>query len=123
MKQTLIKRMILLAVFLAGVWTAYSLGRHRGYNLGLVLDQKGAFVGSLDALQKIRAGNIDEGARRLEATCFAAANTVYSDHPETRFIARTFFDDLKHYRQTYRTNSADWSVAEQNLEQKLADWK
>ena len=89
----------------------------------MVLEQKGAFVGSFDALQKIRAGDVEGGTRRIESSCFAAADTVYSGHPETEFVAKSFLEDFRHYRQTYRTNNADWSITEQNLERKLADWK
>ena len=123
MKRILIIVLVFAGAIIATGWAAYSIGHRRGYELGLVLEQKGAFVGSFDAVQKLRAGDIEAGTRRIETTCFAAADTVYAGHPECDFVAKTFVSDFRHYRQTYRTNSADWSVMEQNLERKLADWK
>src|SRR5208283_2887437 len=122
MKRILIIVLVFAGAIIATGWAAYSIGHRRGYELGLVLEQKGAFVGSFDAVQKLRAGDIEAGTRRIETTCFAAADTVYAGHPECDFVAKTFVSDFRHYRQTYRTNSADWSVMEQNLERKLADW-
>ena len=87
------------------------------------MEQKGAFVATFDSLQKIRAGDVEAGTKRLESSCFAAADTVYAGRPETEFIAKSFLTDFRQYRQTYRTNTADWSIMEQNLERKLADWK
>jgi hypothetical protein len=122
MKRILITGTVLAGVVIATSWLAYSIGHRRGFELGLVLEQKGAFVGTFDALQKIRAGDIEAGTRRLESSCFAAADTVYSGYPETRVVASSFLDDFRHYRKTYRANSADWSITEQNLERKLAGW-
>jgi hypothetical protein len=123
MKRILIIGLVFVGVIIATAWASYSVGHRRGYERGLVLGQKGAFVGSFDALQKIRAGDIEAGTRRIETTCFSAADTVYAGHPECDFVAKTFLNDFRHYRQTYRTNGADWSVAEQNLERKLVAWK
>ncbi len=122
MKRTLVIGLVLIGVIIATAWVSYSLGHRRGYELRLVLEQKGLFVGTLDALQKLRAGDVEAGTRRIEKTCFVAAGKVYAGHPECDFVAKTFLTDFRHYRQTYRTNRADWSIAEQNLETKLADW-
>lgn len=113
----------MVVIVCAVAWAAYSIGHRRGFELGLVLEQKGIFVGTFDALQKIRSGAVGAGTQRIESLCFRAADTVYAGRPETRSVAETFFDDFRHYRQTYRTNSADWSITEQNLERKLTDWK
>ena len=125
----------------AATWLGYSIGqRHRSevgqgeasieeamkspdFELGVVLDRKGTFVVSFSALQKLRAGDIEGGTRNIESLCFAAADTVYGSRPETRVAASSMLDEFRHYRQTYRTNSADWTITEQNLEQKLAKWK
>ena len=121
--KRIIKGLVLAAIICGAVWAAYFIGHRRGYDLGLVLSQKGAFVGTFDALQKLRAGELEAGIRRIESSCFAAADTVYAGRPETEFVAKSFLADFRHYRQTYRTNSAEWSIAEQNLERKLVDWK
>jgi hypothetical protein len=107
-----------LAVVCAAAWAAYSIGYRRGFDRALIL-QNGTFVGTFDALQKIRAGDVDGGTRRIESLCFSAANTVYGDRPAGEFVAKTFLDEFRRYRQTYRSNSAEWTVAEQNLERKL----
>jgi len=123
MKRILITGFILIIFVSATAWAAYSIGHKRGYDLGCALMGKGTFVGTFDALEKIRAGDVDAGTRRIEILCFADACGVYSGPPETEFVAKSFLNDLRHYRQTYRTNSADWSIMEQNLERKLAGWK
>ena len=141
MKRILVNGLVLLVLIGAAAWTGYFIGQHHSsglgqretsieeamqtpdFKLGLVLEQKGTFVVSFGALQKLRAGDIEGGTRDVERLCFSAADTVYGNHLETRFVAKSFFDDFRDYRQSYRTNRADWSITEQNLERKLADWK
>ena len=101
---------------------SYSLGYQRGFDRALVL-QNGTFVGTFDALQKLRAGDIEGGTRTIESLCFSAANTVYSTKPASQFVAKTFAQDFRNYRQTYRTNRTDWTATERNLEAGLANWK
>lgn len=117
------KRIIIIAMVLAATcsaaWAVYFIGYRRGYDRALSL-RNGTFVGTFDALQKIRAGDVEGGTRRIELLCFSAANTVYSDRAGSDFVAQTFLDDFRQYRQTYRSNSAEWTPAEQNLEKKLA---
>jgi hypothetical protein len=144
MKRILVKGLVLLVLIVAAAWVGYFIGRYDSskleqqeasiasieeamkspdFKLGVVLEQKGTFVVSFGALQKLRAGDIGGGTREVETLCFSAAATVYGSHPETRFVAKSFLDDFKHYRQTYRANNADWSIMERNLERELADWK
>ena len=120
MKRLLVIGLVLLLVCVAA-WGGYFLGDQHGFDRALVL-RGGEFVGTLDALQKLRAEDIEGGTRRIESLCFAAANTVYGKLA-SGFVAKTFIDELRQYRQTYRTNSAEWSPAEQNLEAKLAACK
>jgi len=101
---------------------SYFAGFQKGFDRALVL-QNGTFVGTFDALQKLRAGDLEGGTRRVETLCFSAANTVYSGGPAGQFVANSFVQDFRSYRQTYCTNRADWTVAEENLETKLAKWK
>jgi len=111
--------LLLCAVAYAG----YTLGYQRGLEHALVRANSD-FVGALDALQKLRAGDIDGGIKRVESTAFSCANTVYaSDRPRCQKVGEMLLNELRQYRQTYRTNSADWSPAEQLLEAKLASWK
>jgi hypothetical protein len=74
-----------------------------------------------DGLKKIRAGDVQGGTRRIEALCFSSAYSVYTGRgPTSETIAKAFLDDFRHYRQTYRNNSAEWTSAERSLERKLA---
>jgi hypothetical protein len=123
MKRILINGLVLVVLVCAAAWVGYSIGHRRGFELGLIPDQRITFVVSFSALQKLRAGDIEGGTREVERVCFSAAETVYSGRPETRLVASTFFGDFRHYRQTYRTNSAAWTPIEQQLEKTLADWK
>ena len=40
-----------------------------------------------------------------------------------RFDGKTMLDELRRYRQTYRTNTTDWTPLERSLESNLAAWK
>lgn len=90
--------------------------------------QTGTYVGTLDALDKIRAGDVTGGTRRIEALCFSSANVVYGDYVfrhdfPGQFVGKTMIDDLQRYRQTYRTNSAEWTPMERSLEKNVASWR
>jgi hypothetical protein len=111
-----------LVLMCGAAYASYSLGYRRGFDHALVI-QNGTFVGTFDALEKLRAGDLEGGTRRIEAMCFSAANTVYSGRGASRFVASTFLHDFRNYRQTYHSNRVDWTVAEQSLELKLANWK
>lgn len=126
MKRSLFVGAILLLACGAG-YGAYWFGYQRGYHRALFL-QTGTFVVSLDALDKIRAGDITGGTQRVEGLCFSSANTVYGDFVMRngflgKFVGKSMLDDLRHYRQTYRANKADWTPMEQSLERNLADCK
>jgi hypothetical protein len=106
---------------------SYFLGYQRGYHRALIL-QTATFVGSLDALDKIRAGDVAGGTKSVEALCFSSANIVYGDFVfqhdfPGQFVGKSMIDDLQRYRQTYRTNSAEWSPMERSLEKHLASWR
>jgi hypothetical protein len=123
MKRTLIMGLVLVAIICAAVWVSYSIGYRRGLDFMLVLDQKRIFVVTLRPLQEIRAGEIEAATLQLETNCFVAADNVYDGRPANQIAADAFADSLRHYRQTYRTNSAEWSLTEQDLERKLSNWK
>lgn len=111
-----------LLLVCAAACGGYFLGYQRGLDRGLVL-QNGTFVGTFDALQKLRAGDLDSGTRRIETLCFSAANTVFSGRAASQSVARPSVDEFRSYRHSYRSNRAEWTVAEQNLEAKLVNWK
>jgi hypothetical protein len=117
------KRIIIVAVVVAAIceatWAAYGVGHRRGFDRALIL-WNGTFVGTFDALTKIRAGDVQGGTRRIETLCFASAYSVnIGSGAGSETIAKGFLDDFRHYRQTYRNNSAEWSPAERSLEREL----
>jgi hypothetical protein len=118
------KRIILVVVFLAAVCAASSLISYRAGFARAKQLQKGTFVGTIDALQKLRAGDVAGGTQRIESLCFSAADMLYSD-PDYRdqIVTKTFAPELIQYRATFRTNSAEWTPAEQKLEHDLASWR
>ena len=70
---------VIVSLVVCGAAAAsYFIGYQRGYHQALIL-QTGTYVGTLDALDKIRAGDTAAGAQRIEALCFSSANTVYGD--------------------------------------------
>jgi hypothetical protein len=122
MKRIIIVGIVLLAACGAAL-ASYFVGYQHGYHRASIL-QTGTFIGTLDALDKIRAGDVAAGTQRIESLCFSSANTVYGNSMFPHdFVAKIFLGDLKHYRQTYRTNGVDWSPMERSLEKKLAAWK
>lgn len=82
------------------------------------------FVGTFDALKRLRAGETASGIDRIEAMCFSAAYVLY-DNPKLRddVVTKLNLKDLRDYRAKYRANSADWYPTEQRLEQTLATWR
>jgi len=126
MKRILIIGVVLVVVC-GAAWGSYFLGYQRGYHRALIF-QIPTFVGTLDALDKIRAGDVAGGTQTIEVLCFSSANTVYGDFVfRNGFIGQTvgkgMIGDLQHYRQTYRTNSAEWTPMERSLEKHLASWR
>ena len=118
------KRIILSIVILAAACSVCWLVAYRaGFAYAKQL-QKGTFVGTMDALHKLRAGDIVGGTHRIETLCFCAADMLYSDPAyRDQFVTKTLASDLIQYRATYRTNSTDWTPMEQQLEKHLASWR
>jgi hypothetical protein len=84
-------------------------------SLGL---EKGTLVVSLDALQKLRNGDVAGGIGRIETMCFLSANLLlgdsdYSTNPTVKAMAT----ELLAYRSTYRTNRAEWTPVEEQLQE------
>ena len=76
---------------------------------------------TLDALEKLRAGDIPGGTRLLETFCFGQSEVFY--HDPTYSDGKELATGLLQYRATYRTNSADWDSSERKLEVQLAKVK
>ena len=121
------KRIIIFGVVVLALYGSYFFGYQRGYHRALFL-QTGTFVSTLDALKRIRGGDVPTGIQRIETLCFLSADFVYGDsvlrHDSLgNSVGKAAIDDLTHYRQTYRTSSAEWTPTEQSLEKHLADWR
>lgn len=123
MKRTIISVFTLVVACAVCSFVTYRIAYDAGFARAKEL-QKGTFVGTMDALEKLRAGQTDEGIRRIESLCFSAANTLYED-PRYRdhIVTKSFAQPLIHYRETYRTNRAEWTPAEERLEGLLVSWR
>jgi hypothetical protein len=122
MKRTIISILALVVACAICSLVTYRLAYAAGFARAKEL-QKGTFVGTMDALAKLRAGQTDDGIQRIESLCFSAANTLYED-PRYRdhIVTKSFAQPLIHYRKTYRTSRAEWTPAEERLEGLLASW-
>ena len=119
MKRTILQVVILLVGCSVCSLVFYRAGFARAKQL-----QKGTFVISLDALQKLRSGDVDRAMRRMETLCFGSAEMLYSDPAyRDQTITKTLATELIQYRASYRTNSSEWTSAEEQLEKHLAIWK
>jgi hypothetical protein len=123
MKRAILSVVILVVACVICSLVTYRLAYDAGFARAKEL-QKGTFVGTLDALGKLRAGDVAEGTRRVEKMCFLSATLLYGD-PDYRdhFITKTFAPELIQYRATYRTNRAEWTPMEEKLETYLAHWR
>jgi hypothetical protein len=128
---TTMKRIIIIGIVslivCGAACASYLLGYQRGYHRALIL-QTGTFVDTLNALDEIRAGDVVGGTKTIEVLCFSSANIIYGDFVfrhdfPGHFVGKSMIDDLQHYRQTYRTNSAEWTPMERSLEKNLSNWK
>ena len=113
MKRPLIFAAASLLVCFAVAAVAYKMGQRQALTL-----QAGTFVVSLGALEKIRAGDIAEGTRKIESICFSSAAMCFED---TQFRQRVtmFVPSLTSYRHSFRTNQGDWTPTEKELERYL----
>jgi len=83
-------------------YLSHRLGFRRGYHRALIL-QNGTFVGSLGALNRLRAGDINSGTEQIEVLCFSSANVVYGDFVFRKgwggkFDGKSMLEQLRHYR-------------------------
>jgi hypothetical protein len=121
MKQTI--RWILVSVVACAICSLVTY--RRAYLSGEVnmihQNSKVTSLVTLDALQKLRVGDIPGGTRLLEAFCFGQSEVFY--HDPTYSDGKELAPGLLQYRATYRTNSADWDIMERKLEARLANVK
>jgi hypothetical protein len=115
MKNTTAVLSALLTALIVGPacwWAGHRDGMHE--SLGL---EKGTLVGSIDALQKLRSGDIEGGTQRVEKMCFLSADLLLGDSQyAVNSTVKAMVPGLLAYRNTYRTNRADWTPAEERLQ-------
>ena len=123
MKRTALVLSLLIVASAISSFVTYHI-THRADYTTIRVSYQGQFVGAMDALEKIRAGQPDDGTRRIESLCFFAACILYGD-PNCReyLVTKSFAVPLIHYRDTYRTNRVEWTPAEETLERDLASWR
>ncbi len=86
--------------------------------------QLGTFIVSLGALEKLRSGDVQEAARKMQAVCFSSAHMIYSDPAyRNQSELKLFGPELMDYQATYCTNRSEWTPIEQKLENDLARWR
>jgi hypothetical protein len=121
MKRIVILLLILIPCCLVSAYIGFRfggvVGRHR------VTTTRAVYVtSSLDVLRKIRSGDLPSATSELEYSCFVDSVDVLSDtgwHPPS--LHKVFIPFLREYRQSYRTNQAEWTPVERQLEDLLAN--
>ena len=76
---------------------------------------------TLDALKKLKAGDLAQATSELEGHCFMDSEEVLSGSGwRSDAFRKIAVPSLVAYRDIYRTNQADWSPIEQRLQILLA---
>ena len=117
MKPTTLIAALIAAVLFGGLfgYPGYQAGERRA--LGL---QKSALIGNLDALERIRAGDIPRGTALAEQQCFMSAVLLLDDERYRSDVdVRSAMPRLINYRHSYRTNQTEWTPIEHQLESLL----
>jgi len=118
------KRIIWFVIILVLCCTTSAyVGYLRGKRVG-ELDARSARTSdaliAMTSLESLRAGNLPFGIHMVESECFADTLVVLSEGGfNAEALRSTMVPSLIKYRETYRTNQADWSPAEQRLESLL----
>jgi hypothetical protein len=91
-------------------------GHQAGYRQALSL-KKSSLVSTLDALERLRAGDPAGATILIEQDCFLSAVEVLGEeHHQSDIVIRGVTSRLISYRQTYRTNRTEWTPIEHKLD-------
>src|SRR5262245_35510804 len=116
MKRLVLLLVLLIPCCLVSAYVGYRFGGLVGSHR--VTTARAVYVTcSLDALRKMKAGDLTSATSDLERACFVDSVEVLSDaswNPES--LHKVVIPFLKAYRQSYRTNQADWTPVERQLE-------
>lgn len=119
MKRYLLFFIVLVIFCAASGYVGYRVGDRIGDNR-ITTARAANVVMVLDALKKLKAGDVDEATRTLEVRCFADATGVLADTGwRVEAFRKIGVPSLIAYRQSYRTNQAEWTPMEQKLEKLL----
>jgi hypothetical protein len=103
---------VLVLGCLASGYFAYQYGRQH-----VVTARASSAIITLDALKKLRAGDLAQATSELESLCFCDSEEALSGSGwRSDAFRKIEVPSLMAYRATYRTNQADWSPMEQRLE-------
>ena len=120
MKRYLLPFVVLVIFCALSGYIGYRVGERVGDNR-VTTGRAANAVMVLDALEKLKAGDVDEATRTLERRCFADAAGVLSDTGwRVEAFQKIGVPTLVAYRQSYRTNQVEWTPMEQKLEKLLA---
>ena len=115
MKRLVIFACVLILGCLVSGYVGHRMGRQR-----VTTFEAGSFISTFDSLEKLRAGDIAAATRTLESQCFASAAGVLSEAGwRSDAVRKIMTPSLTRYRQTYRTNRAEWTPTEERLESLL----
>ena len=107
-------------VFVSGCLVSGYIGYEKA-NQRVVTVRIASGLITLDALKKLRAGDVKGATGEIEVRCFADSVGVLSESGwRSDWYRNTEVPALITYRNAYRTNRADWSPMEQRLEILLA---
>jgi hypothetical protein len=120
MKRFLLTFVVLAICCAISGYVCYRVGERVGDNRATT-GQAANAVMILDALEKVKAGEVDEATRILERRCFADAAGVLSDTGwRVEGFQKIGVPSLVAYRLSYRSNQVEWTPMEQKLEKLLA---
>jgi len=125
MKRIIIFGMLLLVCCGVTGYVSYTIGYRNCSDLSQLL-RYGDTIVSLDALNDLRVGHIDDGTRKVEGICFSHAAMIYCEPRfQRRFAGLTnaaCSDQVRQYLTMYHTNRSDWTPMMARLEQGLQSW-
>lgn len=122
MKRYILPVLVLVTCCAGSGYVCYRVGERVGDNRATSVRAANAVM-VLDALNKLKSGEVDEATDTLERRCFADAAGVLSDTGwRVEAFRKICVPGLIAYRQSYRTNQIEWTLMEQKLEKLLA-WK
>ena len=107
---------VLVLSCLASGYAGYIHGRQN-----VVTAHAASAIITMDALKKLKAGDLAKATSELEIECFADSEEALSGSGwRSDAFRKIEVPSLIAYRAAYRTNQADWSPMEQRLEILLA---